>query len=367
LVAPLDWGLGHATRCVPLVRHMLQLNWDVTLAGEGPSLLVLTQEFPELKSLPLKGYHIRYPKSGIWLIPKLLLQLPKLFRTIRLEKKWLEESMEEEKWDLVISDNRYGLSTPSTKCIFITHQLWVLSGWSKWIDRILNKSLHQYINKFQQCWIPDQEEDGGIAGKLSHPLSLDPHPSSLVPCLPAGRLVPCLLKYIGPLSRLTKQTITEGSQILILLSGPEPQRTLLEQKLLEQIKEVDAQFLFVRGLPSAKNKIANTPNVQFENHLGSEALSLAIASAKLVVCRSGYSSVMDLLKLGKKAILVPTPGQTEQLYLAKELASKNWFHIQYQESLQIKKAISDCLSETQVQPILDFDAYKQVLAELGTQ
>jgi predicted glycosyltransferase len=175
------------------------------------------------------------------------------------------------------------------------------------------------------------------------------------------------LKYIGPLSRLTKQTITEGSQILILLSGPEPQRTLLEQKLLEQIKEVDAQFLFVRGLPSAKNKIANTPNVQFENHLGSEALSLAIASAKLVVCRSGYSSVMDLLKLGKKAILVPTPGQTEQLYLAKELAAKKWFHIQYQESLQIKKAISDCLSETQVQPILDFDAHKQVLAELGTQ
>ena len=354
LVAPLDWGLGHATRCVPLVRHMLQLNWDVTLAGEGPSLLVLTQEFPELKALPLKGYRIHYPKSGIWLIPKLLFQLPKIFRTIRLEHNWLEKNQDEYQWDLVISDNRYGLSTPSTKCIFITHQLWVLSGWGKWIDRILNKSLHQYINKFQQCWIPDQEEDGGIAGLLSHP----PSPYSLFS-------IPLI--YLGPLSRLTKQTITEGSQILILLSGPEPQRTLLEQKLIEQIKEVDAQFLFVRGLPSAKNQIANTPNVQFENHLGAEALSFAIASAKLVVCRSGYSSVMDLLKLGKKAILVPTPGQTEQLYLAKELTEKNWFHIQYQETLQIKKAISDCLSETQVQPILDFDAHKQVLAELGTQ
>lgn len=363
LVAPLDWGLGHATRCMPLVRHMLQLSWDVTLAGEGPSLSILTKEFPQLPTLPLKGYRINYPKNGFWLIPNLLLQVPKIVRTISAERKWIEEAQKDHQWDLIISDNRYGFSVPDTKCIFMTHQLWVLSGWGNTIDKILNKQLHRWIKAFNQCWIPDEEKDGGIGGLLSHP----PIPYSTAYRQAGSSLVPCLLKYIGPLSRLTKQTITEGSQILLLLSGPEPQRTLLEQKLLEQIKEVDAQFLFVRGLPSAKNQIANTQNVQFENHLGSKALSLAIASAKLVVCRSGYSSVMDLLKLRKKAILVPTPGQTEQVYLAKELSAKKWFHVQYQESLQLKKAISDCLSETQVQPILDFDAHKQVLEELGTQ
>jgi UDP-N-acetylglucosamine transferase subunit ALG13 len=338
---------------------MVQLGWKVSLAGEGPSLSILSQEFPDLTTIPLKGYRIRYPKSGALLIPRLLLQIPKILKTIKLENEWLKESFARENWDLVISDNRYGLYHPKTKCIFLTHQLWVLSGWGNRIDQLLNKRLHQWISNFNQCWIPDERENGGIAGILSHPpipLSLFPYPYSLFPTT-----------YIGPLSRLTKQTITEGSQILLLLSGPEPQRTLLEQKLLEQIKEVDAQFLFVRGLPSAKNQIANTQNVQFENHMGSEALSLAIASAKLVVCRSGYSSVMDLLKLRKKAILVPTPGQTEQVYLAKELSAKKWFHVQYQESLQLKKAISDCLSETQVQPILDFDAHKQVLEELGTQ
>jgi UDP-N-acetylglucosamine transferase subunit ALG13 len=335
---------------------MVQLGWKVSLAGEGPSLTLLSQEFPELTTIPLKGYRIRYPKSGALLIPRLLLQIPKILKAIKLENEWLKESFAREHWDLVISDNRYGLSTPNTKCIFITHQVWVLSGWGSRIDQLLNKRLHQWISKFNQCWIPDERENGGIAGILSHP----PVPRPL-------SLVPCPLTYLGPLSRLTKQNCTEQNQILVLLSGPEPQRSLLEQKLLEQIKQIDEKFLFVRGLPSASHKLENTRNVHFENHLASAELSQAISSAKLVVCRSGYSSVMDLLKMDKKAILIPTPGQTEQLYLGKELAAKNWFITQKQEELQLKTAIQLCLSATQVRPFLDFEAYKQVLADLGTQ
>lgn len=361
MVAPLDWGLGHATRCVPLIRFMVQLGWKVSLAGEGPSLTLLSQEFPELTTIPLKGYRIQYPKSGKLLILRLLVQIPKILKTIKLETKWLEESFAREHWDLVISDNRYGLSNKNTKCIFITHQVWVLSGWGKaclpvgkGIDQLLNKRLHQWISKFNQCWIPDERENGGIAGILSHP----PVPYSLFP-------IP--LTYLGPLSRLTKQNCKEGTQILVLLSGPEPQRSLLEKKLLEQIKQIDEQFLFVRGLPSASHKPENTTNVHFENHLASAQLSQAIGLAKLVVCRSGYSSVMDLLKLDKKAILIPTPGQTEQLYLGKELAAKKWFVTQKQAELQLKTAIQICLSDTQVRPFLDFEAYKQVLADLGTQ
>ena len=379
LVAPLDWGLGHATRCVPLVRFMVQLGWKVSLAGEGPSLTLLSQEFPELTTIPLKGYRIQYPKSGALLIPRLLVQIPKILKAIKLETKWLEESFARENWDLVISDNRYGLSTPNTKCIFITHQVWVLSGWGNRIDQLLNKRLNQWISKFNQCWIPDERENGGIAGVLSHPpfplptgrqaVPLSPAYRqagySLFPCLPAGRIFPTT--YLGPLSRLTKQNCKEGTQILVLLSGPEPQRSLLEQKLLEQIKQIDEQFLFVRGLPSASNQLENTRNIHFENHLASAQLSQAISSAKLVVCRSGYSSVMDLLKMEKKAILIPTPGQTEQLYLGKELAAKHWFITQQQADLQLNTAIQICLSDTQVRPFLNFEAYKQVLADLGTQ
>ncbi len=354
LVAPLDWGLGHATRCIPLIHTMLQMGWKVTLAGEGPSLHVLTQEFPELSVLSLKGYRISYPKKGAFFLAKLLLQIPKLFTTIRLEKKWLEEKQKENQWDIVISDNRYGLSNQHIKCIFITHQLYVISGWGKMIDGIVNKKLHQWINKFNQCWIPDQEEDGGIAGNLSHP----PRPLSLVPCP---------LTFIGPLSRLTPKQTDSQDKILILLSGPEPQRSLLEEKILEQIKAIKEEFLVVRGLPNNGAQPANTPTIQFENHLSSDALSAALSNAKLVICRSGYSSIMDLLKFKKRAILIPTPGQTEQLYLGKLLKERNWFFVAHQDNFQLAKAIPECLTSRYVVPTLNFDLHKQVLAELVTQ
>lgn len=377
LVAPLDWGLGHATRCVPLVQSMLELGWSVTLAGEGPSLNILTKEFPELPTLKLKGYRIKYPKNGFWLIPNLLLQVPKIFQTISEERKWLEEAQKEHQWNLIISDNRYGLSVPNATCIFMTHQLWVLSGWGNHIDKILNRQLHNWIKSFDQCLIPDEEKDGGIAGSLSHPTvpcisEGRPSPSSLFPSLPSTiprplSPVPCPCIYIGPLSRLTPDGDKEGNKILILLSGPEPQRSLLEEKIIEQIKDIDEQFLVVRGLPTVKQQPADSSHIEFKNHLSSFDLSEAIAKAKLVICRSGYSSVMDLLRLRKKAILIPTPGQTEQLYLAKIMKEKNWFVVDQQNDFQLKTAIPFCLKKELVVPALNFEQHKQVLSELVTQ
>ena len=370
LVAPLDWGLGHATRCVPLVHAMLGLGWDVTLAGEGPSLNILTKEFPNLPALPLNGYRITYPKKGFFLIPKLLIQLPKISRTISLEKKWLKNSFKEHKWDLVISDNRYGLSIPSTKCIFITHQLWVMSGWGKLIDRVVNKKLHQWIIQFNQCWIPDEIENGGISGLLSHPPSPLPTSMQALPYSPAYRqagFFPVPLIYLGPLSRLTPKENGDANKILILLSGPEPQRSLLEEKILEQIKDIDEQFLVVRGLPNEKHQPVNRSNIQFENHLTTDALSRVLSDAKLVICRSGYSSIMDLLKFRKKAVLIPTPGQTEQLYLAKLMKNNHWFCTEQQHDFQLHHAIPQCLASRQVVPSLNFELHKQVLAELVTQ
>ncbi|MEY3059589.1 MAG: hypothetical protein RL000_941 [Bacteroidota bacterium] len=356
LVTPLDWGLGHATRCVPMVKSMLQLGWNITLAGEGPSLNILTKEFPELPTLKLKGYRIKYPKNGFWLILNLLLQVPKIIQTIRAERKWLEEAQKEHQWDLIISDNRYGLSVPNAKCIFMTHQLWVLSGWGNPIDKILNKQLHNWIKSFDQCWIPDEEKDGGIAGILSHPPF--PTPYSLLP-------IP--LNHIGPLSRLIPTAGKESDKILILLSGPEPQRSLLEEKIIHQIKEIDEQFLVVRGLPTGTQQPLNSAHIEFKNHLSSNDLSAAISSAKLVICRSGYSSIMDLLRMKKKAILIPTPGQTEQLYLAKRMQEKNWFVVHQQDDFQLNAAIPFCLQKTLVAPTLNFELHKQVLLELVTQ
>lgn len=361
LVAPLDWGLGHATRCVPLIKAMLEHGWKITLAGEGPSLNLLIQEFPNLPTLELKGYRISYPKQGFLLIPKLIAQLPKIAQAIRSERIWLKQAQKEYQWDLIISDNRYGLSIMNAKCIFVTHQVWVLSGWSKFLDTILNKQLHRWIKQFNQCWIPDEKENGGIAGLLSHP----PIPSS--PAYRQASFSPFALKYIGPLSRLRTTINQEGNKILVLLSGPEPQRTILEEKVIAQIKDIKEEFLVIRGLPNNAVQPKDSSHIKFRNHLSSADLSATLSSAKLVICRSGYSSIMDLLKLRKKAILIPTPGQTEQLYLGQLMKEKKWFIVEQQDDFQLTRAIPFCLGKELVRPTLDFELHKQVLSELVTK
>jgi len=155
--------------------------------------------------------------------------------------------------------------------------------------------------------------------------------------------------------------------LLVLLSGPEPQRTILEKKLIEQLSNTSDTVVFVRGLPSSLPLLKNIGSIRFENHLDTTALSNLLSSAKAVICRSGYSSVMDLLKLKQRALLIPTPGQTEQVYLAKHLSKQQWFVVQEQEQLNLKRDIAAVLSQNLVYPTLDFDAFKKAFADLGIQ
>ena len=309
---------------------------------------MLTKEFPQLRVIPLKGYRITYPKKGALFIPKILLQVPKIRRSISNEHRWLDQKLDTNHWDLIISDNRYGLYTSRTRTVFITHQLGIISGFGKLGDTVLRTMLYRWVNRFDTCWIPDAEGDLNIAGKLSHPFSMPKH-----------------YAFIGPLSRLDKKPpLTEG-HLLVLLSGPEPQRTILENKIIHQLSDIDEAVVFVRGLPSSAPLMENRGRIRFENHLDAKSLSEMLSSAKAVICRSGYSSVMDLLKLKKRALLIPTPGQTEQVYLAKHLGALRWFVVQEQSKLDLKKGIASALSETIEFPALDFEAFKKAFANLG--
>ncbi|TMI85631.1 MAG: glycosyl transferase family 28, partial [Bacteroidetes bacterium] len=109
LVAPLDWGLGHATRCIPIIQHLLKADVEVWLAGEGAQEKLLADEFPDLPFLSLHGYRIRYARSAIGLVKNILFQAPKIVKAIRNENKWLAKMIDEHHFDAVISDNRYGL------------------------------------------------------------------------------------------------------------------------------------------------------------------------------------------------------------------------------------------------------------------
>ncbi len=310
LVAPLDWGLGHATRCVPVIRDLLNSHCEVWLAGEGAQEKLLREEFPSLPFLPLKGYRIKYGKSG--LTGKILLQVPSILRSIKEENKWLKEQVTKYGFEAVISDNRYGLYHEDIFSVFITHQLYIKSSLGKWSERILQKWNYKFINRFNECWVPDEQGENNLAGELSHPAKLPKVP----------------VKYIGALSRFSSfSPLADGGikdHLLIIFSGPEPQRTILENKVVDQIVNYPATATIVRGLPGERNIIPSTNTIHFYNHLSSEELNREAMKAEFIISRSGYSTIMDIAALQKKSILIPTPGQTEQEYLADHLMKKQF-------------------------------------------
>jgi UDP-N-acetylglucosamine transferase subunit ALG13 len=304
LVAPMDWGLGHATRCIPLIRHLLGRGCEVWLAGEGRIEALLRTEFPDLPFLPLPGYNIEYGRSRWDLLGKMAMQIPKILDRIHKENDWLAEAVAEHRFDAVVSDNRYGLYHEDVYSVFVTHQLRIKAPFGSFGESVMQRFNYDFIEQFDECWVPDVAGEPSLAGALSHPDSMPAVPTT----------------YIGPLSRFHRSPEEAAPRhLLVVLSGPEPQRTILEEGLLEQLRDYTGPVLLVRGLPGNGEERLETDNLTITNHLDTESLQKAMDEAALVVSRCGYSTVMDLAVLGKKSILVPTPGQTEQEYLATHL------------------------------------------------
>lgn len=327
LLAPMDWGLGHATRCIPLVKALLEQGCRVSLAGEGLQQALLREEFPDLPFLELSGYRVRY--SSISMMGKILFQVPKILKSIKAENRWLAGVINKQGFDIIISDNRYGLYNKNAYCIFITHQLNIKTNMGKWSERILNHWNYQFINHFNECWVPDEEGEDNLAGDLSHPEKM--------PSIP--------VKYTGLLSRFEKNTIPViKNHLLVLLSGPEPQRTLFENKIIDDIVYFNGTATVVRGLPTALNIIPSTNSIRFYNHLPTDELQNEIEKAEWVIARCGYSTVMDIAVMQKKSILIPTPGQTEQEYLARYLMKKKFAFCMKQKEFSLKKAIEKAVS-----------------------
>ncbi|HUC81310.1 MAG TPA: glycosyltransferase [Flavisolibacter sp.] len=324
LVAPLDWGLGHATRCVPIIRELLAQNCQVLLAGEGKVKALLQQEFPQLPFVELPGYRIQYASSGWGLAAKIVAQIPKILSAIKKENAWLEKLVQEEGIDAVISDNRYGLYSEKIPSVFITHQLRIKAP-VKFAEDFLQGLNYQYIDKFQECWVPDAEGKNNLGGTLSHPTE--------TPSVPTH--------YIGVLSRFdATQESSSEENLLVLLSGPEPQRSLLETQLLEELKDYTKPVVLVRGMPGSNEELNVKENVTVFAHLPASELEAKIKAAPFVIARCGYSTVMDLAVLKKKSILIPTPGQTEQEYLAKHLMEKNFAFCVEQKKFRLKHALA---------------------------
>ena len=316
LVAPLDWGLGHASRCVPIAKALEKEGYEVVFAASGRPLELLIQEFPKNDFIKLEGYNISYPKNGQMAL-SMLSQLFKIWKGIRQEHKQLQQIIDDYNIDGVISDNRYGLYSKKVPCVFVTHQLQIQSPI---FSESLQKINFKYIQKFDECWVPDSDTHQ-LSGQLSK-----------------ANNSPFKCQYIGALSRFESLEKTEDLDVLAIVSGPEPQRSIFEELLRKQLTTSKFKAVLVLG-KTEENKEEEIGNLKVISHLNAKSLNQQMVNANVVISRSGYSTVMDIAKLHKKAIFVPTPGQTEQLYLAKYFYDKNRAFAMHQKELDIQHAL----------------------------
>ena len=321
LITPLNWGLGHATRCMPIINEFLEQGAEVIIGTDGRAFHLLKKEYPSLEILELPAYDISYGSSNMML--NIAPQLYKIFKAIQREHRLIQKIVRERKIDIIISDNRYGCYSKNAHSIFITHQLnikipnWLVERGVAFFNKIL-------INRFDESWIPDyEEEEKCLSGTLSKRNGLKN------------------IKYIGALTRMQFLEKSIKNDLLIILSGPEPQRTFLEEKLLEQIARLSLKTIFVKGKTNLGQEIEKRENLTIHNFMTAQELNTAILESEVIVTRSGYSTIMDLAVLGKKAILIPTPGQTEQEYLADYFYQKKIYHFQHQKELNLIKAIEE--------------------------
>ena len=350
LVAPLDWGLGHATRMIPVIKFLHEKGCRVIIAADGLSGRLLKDTFPHTEFISAPGFPIRYSKQKKWMPWVILLQLPRLAYSLFKEHRWLKKVCRSISVDLIISDNRPGLFHPRVKSVYITHQLAIQTG-NRLTDNWVRTIHYWFINRFSHCWVPDLQEPDALAGQLSNP----PQPPEIQ------------TSYLGPLSRFEMVSRTDAPtiDILLLLSGPEPQRSLFEKRLCEQIGNMRLNVCLVRGVAPETTIPAYIPEkVEVHNFVPAEKLNHMILSADWVVCRSGYSSVMDLVKLGQKAVLVPTPGQTEQEYLAHYLLEKGYFYSEQQDIFNLTQALEKAARFNGRIQQLDMDGYKRILGSL---
>lgn len=312
LVAPLDWGLGHATRCVPVIKEFLRQGAQVELAVTDSYAPLYREIFPELKKHTAPSYGIVYPKHsfnmGLWLLKN----SAHLNKVIEYEHHYAEEMVRRHGFDILFSDNRFGFYSDKAFSIYMTHQCRI--AFPTIFSKFEGIGIHWHrkkMERFDQVWIPDLEGAPGYAGAMSHVKSC-----------------PENVRYAGPLSRFTEldnlpeimDAASKDLNVVAVISGVEPARSAFERKLRELLPQVPGNHVMILGKPGVEKKSWTEGNVQFFSHLETGEFARTVCRARWIVSRGGYSTVMDMAVLGASCIFVPTPGQYEQVVLSRALS-----------------------------------------------
>lgn len=299
LIAPLNWGLGHATRCIPIINKLIEHGFTPIIASDGRALELLKKEFPQCLFETLPGYEVTYAREAKHFKIKMLFQIPKLIKAVLTEYQTTQKLHRQYTFCGIISDNRLGVRVSNVPSVFITHQTKVMSGGTTYLSTIIHKL---FIHRFNRCWVPDMPNIPNLSGKLGHSEKLQ---------------IP--VDYLGVISRFQKKDVPLTYDLCILLSGPEPQRTMLEEQLKAELVRYRFKTIFIRGLVEKVQIVEKIGFVVYYNFMTSDELEHTLNASKYVLSRSGYTTVLDLAALEKQAYFVPTPGQYEQEYLAKKL------------------------------------------------
>jgi uncharacterized protein (TIGR00661 family) len=325
LICPLEWGLGHAGRMVPVAKALQKLNHNILFGSGEEHLNFLKTEVPGATFIHFPGFSINYSRFfPQYLI--ILLKSPLLIYQIFLEHRALKKIIRDNSVDIVISDNRIGLWNSGIKTVFVTHQMRIAFPKPfRFLEFIGIRITRSIIKKYTWCFIPDLAGDLNVSGRLSH-----------------GIRMPENTRYIGILSRFSNPDYDLHSgpgKCSVILSGPEPQRSMLKKKLTKILLSTRIPCAILEGKPGTDYESNSINNLVFYNHLPEKETIKLLKESNTIISRSGYTTIMELISIGKSALLIPTPGQTEQEYLAEYLTQKGWFRSVFQRDLDVKHII----------------------------
>jgi hypothetical protein len=308
---------------IPLARVLLDMNHNVIVGSGEEHLSLFRKEIPGLTFVNFPGFKPGYSRF----LPQylsLLFKIPVLLYHIISEHIRLKYIVKEFKVDIVISDNRFGLWHRKATTVYVTHMpLIPLPIHFKFLEPF-GLALHRsIIKKYTFCFIPDLPGDLNLSGRLSHGIKL-----------------PVNARYIGILSRfITSENAPRIKSVksqhnTVILSGPEPQREILKQKLISFLKNSETNTIVFEGRPGKEGEVSREANITFYSHLPGQKMKEIIESSGNIITRSGYTTIMELVSLNCTAMIIPTPGQTEQEYLAEYLSEKGWFQTIMQDDIK---------------------------------
>ncbi len=316
--------MGHATRVSVLV-DLLSRDNEILVIAQGRGYYFLKQRFPHLRIIKPSRLELRYSRSKLFFNFLLVFIAGKLIINCLLDRLLLQRLIKEFNPGLIISDNRFCFWSRRVRSVYLTHQLQVeVPRALRFFSGLVQKLNRYFIRKYDMVLVPDVKKgDASLAGSLSHPLQ-----------------VPDNVRYIGLLSRFygISCIASHEYQVVAVVSGPEPARTRLVNILRRQLSEIKFKSLIVSGKPEADIAEA-CDNVTVVSHLEDKDFCRYISGARFIIVRAGYSSLMDMVALGRSAIIIPTPGQTEQEYLARYLHGKNYFYAIDEDKVNLKEQL----------------------------